>query len=75
MIPVGREGPQEGKLYLHMFILKKKILSRASRLISIKPGINLPWVKKILNCSNNGPGPLQWGDNLKKKMQKWGWVI
>jgi hypothetical protein len=57
-----------------MFILKK-IFSRTSRPISIKLGINHPWVKGILNCSNKGSGPLQRGDNLKKKMQKWGGVI
>jgi hypothetical protein len=55
-----------------MFILKK-IFSRTSRPISIKLGINYPWVKGVLNCSNKGPGPLQRGDNLK--MQKWGGVI
>jgi hypothetical protein len=49
-----------------MFILKKKIfVSRASRPISIKLGINHPSVKGILNCSNKGPGPLQRGDDHK----------
>jgi hypothetical protein len=48
-----------------MFILKKKNFSRTSRPISIKLGMNLPWVKGILNCSNKGPGPFQRGDNHK----------
>jgi hypothetical protein len=47
-----------------MFILKKIFFSRTSKPISIKLGINHSWVKEILNCSNNGPGPLQRGDNL-----------
>jgi hypothetical protein len=50
----------------------KKIFSRTSRPISINLGINYPWVKGILNCSNKGPGPLQRGDNLKNA--KMGWV-
>jgi hypothetical protein len=45
--------------------LKKKFFSRTSRLISIKPETNRPWVKKILNCANKRPGPLQRGDNHK----------
>jgi hypothetical protein len=49
-----------------MFILKKKIFfSRTSRLISIKLGINHPWVKGILNCSNKGLQVL-----FKREMQK-----
>jgi hypothetical protein len=31
----------------------------------MKLGINHPWVKGILNCSNKGLCPLQRGDNLK----------
>jgi hypothetical protein len=50
----------------------KKIFSRTSIPISIKLGINHPWVKEILDCSNKGPGPLQRGDNLKNS--KMGWV-
>jgi hypothetical protein len=42
-----------------------KIFSRTSRTISIKLGINHPWVNGILNCSKKGPGPLQRGDNHK----------
>jgi hypothetical protein len=47
-----------------MFI-GKKIFSRTSRSISIKLGTNHPWVKGILNCSNEGPSPLQMEDNHK----------
>jgi hypothetical protein len=42
-----------------------KIFYRTSRPISVKLGINLPWVKGILNCSKKGRGPLQRGDNRK----------
>jgi hypothetical protein len=56
-----------------MFILKK-IFSRTSKLISIKLGINHPWVKGILNCSNKGPGPLQRGDNHKNAKIGWGHI-
>jgi hypothetical protein len=48
-----------------MFILKT-IFSRTSRPISIKLGINHPWLKGTLNCQQfvkKGPGPLQRGDN------------
>jgi hypothetical protein len=47
-----------------MFILEK-VFSRTSRTISIKLGTDHPWVNGILNCSNEGPGPLQRGDNHK----------
>jgi hypothetical protein len=43
----------------------KKIFSRTSRPISLKLFTNHPWVKKIVNCSNEGPGPLQRGNNHK----------
>jgi hypothetical protein len=46
-----------------MFILIKIFFSKTIRPISIKLGINHPWIKRILNCSNKGPGPLQRGDN------------
>jgi hypothetical protein len=45
--------------------------SRTSRPISIRLGINHPWVKGILNCSNEGPCPLQRGDNLKNAKMGW----
>jgi hypothetical protein len=48
-----------------MFILKKKIFFRTSKLISIKLGTNHPWVKGIQNCSNKGRGTLQRVDNHK----------
>jgi hypothetical protein len=35
-----------------MFILKKISSSRTSRPISIKLGANHPWVKGILDCTN-----------------------
>jgi hypothetical protein len=54
-----------------MFILNK-IFSKTSRPISIKHGINRPWVKGILNCSKKGPGPFQRGDNLKNAKMGWG---
>jgi hypothetical protein len=50
---------------MHVLLLKKKIFSRISRSISIKLGTNHPSVKGIQNCSNQGPGPLQRGDNHK----------
>jgi hypothetical protein len=55
-----------------MFILKKIFFSRTSSPISIKLGINHPWVKGILNCSDKGPVPLQRGDNLKNANMGWG---
>jgi hypothetical protein len=30
------------------------------------------WVKRILNCSNKSPGPLQRGDNHKTAKMGWG---
>jgi hypothetical protein len=45
--------------------LLKKIFSRGSEPISIKLGTNHPWVKGIQNFTNEGPGPLQRGDNHK----------
>jgi hypothetical protein len=57
---VGRGHNRENHIYW-----KKKIFSRTSRPISIKLGTNHPWVRGILNCSNQGPGPLQRGDNCK----------
>jgi hypothetical protein len=56
-----------------VFILKTIFFSRSSRPISIKLGTNHPQVKGIQNCTNQGPGPFQWGDNKKMK-KKIGWV-
>jgi hypothetical protein len=50
----------------------KIFFSRTSKPFSIKLGINRPWVKRILNYSNKGPGPLQRGDNLKNVKIGWG---
>jgi hypothetical protein len=41
------------------------MLSRTSRLISVKLGTKHPWVKGIQNCSNTEQGPLQRGDKYK----------
>jgi hypothetical protein len=71
--PGARRGHNREN-YIYICLYRKKIfLFRTSMPISIKLGINHPWVKGILNCSNKGPGPLQRGDNLKNA--KWGWVI
>jgi hypothetical protein len=58
--------------HIYMCLYRKKIFSRTSRPISIKPGTNYPWVKGILNCSIQGPGPLQKGDNYKNAKIGWG---
>jgi hypothetical protein len=55
-----------------MCILKIIFFSRISRPISIKLGINHPWVKGNINCSNKGPGPLQRGDNHRNAKMGWG---
>jgi hypothetical protein len=44
-------------------------LSRARRPILFKLGTNYPWVKKIVNCSNKGPGLHQSGVDNQKKYQ------
>jgi hypothetical protein len=60
----GSGGATIGKtIFTYVYI--EKIFSRTSRPITIKLGINDPWVKGTLNCSNKGPGPLQRGDNHK----------
>jgi hypothetical protein len=43
--------------------------------ISIKLGMNHPWVKGILNCSNKGSGPLQKEDNHKNAKMGWGHLL
>jgi hypothetical protein len=35
-------------------------------------GTNHPWVKGILDYSNQGPGPIQSGDNHKTAKREWG---
>jgi hypothetical protein len=57
-----------------MFILKT-IFYRTSRPISIKLGIDHPWVKGTLNCHQfvkKGPGPLQRGDYHRNAKMGWG---
>jgi hypothetical protein len=48
-----------------MFILRKKISSRTSRLIAIKLGKDISCMMGIQVYSNEGPSPLQRGDNHK----------
>jgi hypothetical protein len=38
----------------------------------MKLGTNHPYVTGFLNCSNKGPGPLQWGYNHKNVKMGWG---
>jgi hypothetical protein len=38
----------------------------------MKLGTNYPWMTEIQVCSNEGPGPLQRGDNLKNLRIWWG---
>jgi hypothetical protein len=66
------DGATIGKTIFTCVYIKKIFSSRISRPISIKLGINHPWVKRILNCSNKGPGPLQRGDNYKNAEMGWG---
>jgi hypothetical protein len=54
-----------------VFILKK-IFSITSRPISLKLGTNYPEVKGIQNCTNQGPGPFERGDNHKNANMGWG---
>jgi hypothetical protein len=67
---VGRGHNRENHIY--SVYIKKIFFSRTSRPISIKLGINDPWVKGILNCSNKGPGLLQRGDIHKNAKMGWG---
>jgi hypothetical protein len=55
-----------------VFILKKKIFARTNRSILIKLGTNHPWVKRIRNCPNEEPGPLQRRDHYKNAKMGWG---
>jgi hypothetical protein len=57
-------------------LILKTIFSRTSPPISIKLGINHPWVKGTLNCQQfvkKGPGPLQRVDNQIHRNAKMGW--
>jgi hypothetical protein len=51
--------------------LKKISFSRTSRPISIKFGTNYPWVKRIKNCSKEGPGSFPRGDNHRNANIGW----
>jgi hypothetical protein len=59
-------GATIGKTIFTYVYIEKIFFSRTSRPISIKLGINHPWVKGILNCLNKRPGPFRRGDNHKK---------
>jgi hypothetical protein len=48
-----------------------KIFSRTTGPILIRLGTNHPWGEEIQICSNNGPGPLQRGDNYKNGKMGW----
>jgi hypothetical protein len=61
--PSPREDISES-VKIHWKFLKI-FFSRSSRPNSIKLGTNYPCVKGIQFCSNEGPGPLQRGDNCK----------
>jgi hypothetical protein len=65
-------GATIGKTIFTYVYIEKIFFSRTSSPISIKLGINHPWVKGILNCSNEEPRPLQRGDNLKNAKLGWG---
>jgi hypothetical protein len=67
----GSGGATLGKTIFTYVYIEKKFFSRSSWPITIKLGINHPWVKGILNCSNKGPGPLQRGDNHKNVKMWW----
>ena len=73
-IPSPR-GDNHKRVKIHWKFLKI-FFFRTGRPISIKLGINHPWVMEILNCSNKGPGSLQRGDNYKNaKMGLGHWKI
>ena len=69
----GSGGATIGKtIFTYVHIEKKVLFSRISRLILIKLRTNHPWVNRILNQSNEGPGPLRRGDNYKNAKVGWG---
>jgi hypothetical protein len=53
-----------------VFILKKIFFLRTSRPISIKLGTNHPYVKRIHNYTNQGPGPFEFKGEI---ITKTGW--
>jgi hypothetical protein len=54
-----------------VFTLKTIFLSRTSRPISIKFGTNHPWVKRIKECSKEGPGSFPRRDNHRNAKIGW----
>jgi hypothetical protein len=71
---VGRGHNRENHIYMCLY-WKKKFFSRINKPISIKRGTNNPWVKRILNFSNEGPGPLQNGvGSIKYLLMKYNWA-
>jgi hypothetical protein len=61
MDPRGREGPQEGKQFLHEDI-GRNLLKLNIWPILIKLGTNHSCMRGIQVYSNEGPSPLQRGD-------------
>jgi hypothetical protein len=56
----------KGEIITEMGLGHLKIFSRTTGPILTRLSTNHPWVKRIQVCSNEGPGPLQRGDNHKK---------
>jgi hypothetical protein len=61
----GSGGATVGKTIFTCVYIEKIYFSKTSRPISVKLGTYHPWVKGIPNYSNQGPGPLQMGDDHK----------
>jgi hypothetical protein len=62
------QGEIIAKKWKYTEFKKKKIFSRTSMPFSIKLGKNHSLVRGIQNCTNQGPGPLQRGDNHKNRV-------
>jgi hypothetical protein len=69
--PGAGDATIEKTIFTRIYIEKKILFSRTSWSISIKLGTNHPWVKAILNCTNQGPGSLQRGDDYKNAKMGW----
>jgi hypothetical protein len=54
-----------------VFTLKTIFFSRTSRPISIKFGTNYPWVKRIKDCSKDGPGSFPRENNHRNAKTGW----
>jgi hypothetical protein len=74
MVPRSREGPKEGKQFLHVYI-EKNLLKCNIWPISIKLGTNHSCKKGIQVYSNEVPSPLQRGDNHKSAKIGKGYLI